>query len=102
MRFISILNTLWQYAFSAAAAAGFRLPSRFLNCSIDCISKENGFSYLWNLHKTNYDEADYKYDGPVTYAYNARHEIRPYGIFLLKAGMAESDTLLFKFNRKEL
>ena len=82
-------------------ASGKSIDQLLKAFSIDCISKENGFSYLWNLHKTNYDEADYKYDGPVTYAYNARHEIRPYGIFLIKTGMAESDTLLFKFNRKE-
>ncbi|MCR5762444.1 MAG: hypothetical protein K6G00_03585 [Treponema sp.] len=68
--------------------------------SIFCACKTKDNSYMWNLHKTDYDADGYKYDGPLCYAFNAQHEIRPYGILLIKAGTAEDSTVAFKFTQK--
>lgn len=85
---------------SITNATGKSMQQLLKAYSIDCACRTKSSSYLWSLHKSDYDDYGYKYDGPVFYAFNARHEIRPYGMFIIKAGKTDSDTLMFKFSKK--
>ena len=82
-------------------ATGKSMKELLKQFSIDCVSKSKDSSFMWNLHKTDYDTEGYKYDGPLYYPYNTHHEIRPYGIVLVKVGKAEDTTVSLKFNKKD-
>ena len=82
-------------------ATGKNIATLLKEFSIDCVCKSQTNAYMWNVHKTEYDTKGYKYDGPSCYPYNAHHDIRPYGIVLIKIGKAEDTTISLKFNRKE-
>lgn len=83
-------------------ASGESIKNLLKMFCIDCISKTQSDFCLWKLNKTEYDTSGYKYDGPRLFPYNTQHELRPYGILLIKAGKTESNTVTLNFSSEEL